>query len=82
MSSTSCRIFGVMSALEAPENSTSRMASGLPWLIFGDKAVRTVGANAGFCSASSIMVRSTSSTALSVPSSPSVTMCWAESIAL
>jgi len=43
-------------------------------------AVRTVGAKAGFCSDSSIMVRSTSSTAVSVPS-PSRTMCWAESMA-
>ena len=71
-----------MSALDAPENSTSRMASGLPWLIFGDSAVRTVGAKAGFCSASSIIVRSTSSTALRLPSAPSLTMCCAESIAL
>ena len=37
-------------------------------------------AKTGFCSDSSIMVRSTSSTAVSVPS-PSLTMCWAASMA-
>ena len=46
------------------------------------RALRTVGAKAGFCSDRSIMVRSTSSTAVSVPSPPSLTMCWAESMAL
>jgi hypothetical protein len=66
ISSTSWRILGTSSALELPENSTSKIASGRPM-----RAVRTVGAKAGFCSDSSIMVRSTSSTALSVPSPPS-----------
>ena len=76
INSTSCLIFGVSSALEFPENSTSKIASGWPI-----SAVRTVGAKAGFCSDSSIIVRSTSSTAVSVPS-PIFTMCCAESIAL
>ena len=76
ISSTSCLIFEIKSALLLPENSTSKIASGLPI-----NAVRTVGAKAGFCSDNSIMVRSTSSTAVSKPS-PSLTMCCAESIAL
>ena len=84
MSSTSSRILCAMSALLGPLNSTSSTAAGLPPLMCGESAVRMVGANAGFCSDSSIMVRSTSSTAVSWPTampSPSLTMCCALSIA-
>ncbi len=57
----------------SPANSTSRIASGLPI-----KARSITGRNAGLARASSIMVRSTSSTAVGF----SLTMCWALSIAL
>jgi hypothetical protein len=76
ISSTSRSRCCTSGAFSGPENSTSSTASGRPMT-----ALRTVGANAGFCSDSSIMVRSTSSTAVSEPS-PSLTMCCAVSIAL
>ena len=77
ISSTSCASLRSSAACSAPANSTSSTASGSPI-----SAERTVGAKAGLRSASSIIVRSTSSTAVSVPSEPSPTMCCAESIAL
>ena len=70
--STRSRSFGSSAALSSPENSTSRIAAGLPI-----SAVSTVGRNAGFARLSSIIVRSTSSTAVG----PSLTMCCAASIA-
>ena len=84
ISSTSSLILCAISALLGPENSTNNTASGMPPLMCGDKAVRMVGAKAGFCKDSSIMVRSTSSTADSCPTCmpcPSLTMCCAESMA-
>ena len=75
INSTSWRIWGLRDSLSAPANSTNKIASGSPV-----NAVRIVGANAGFCKDRSIMVRSTSSTAVSVPL-PNLTMCCAASIA-
>ena len=72
ISSTSCLSRGSSAALPAPANSTSKMAAGRPI-----SAVSTVDLNAGFARLSSIMVRSTSSTAVG----PSLTMCCAASIA-
>ncbi|MNT21995.1 hypothetical protein D3C72_1573590 [compost metagenome] len=72
ISSTSRFSCGSNAALSAPENSTSRMAAGLPI-----SAVSTVGLNAGLARLSSIIVRSTSSTAVG----PSFTMCCAASMA-
>ncbi len=72
MSSTSAFSLGSNAALSAPANSTSRIAAGWPI-----RAVAIVGRNAGFIKLSSIIVRSTSSTAVG----PSCTMCRAASIA-
>ena len=72
ISSSSRASFGSSAALSSPENSTSRIAAGRPM-----SAVSIVARNAGLPSASSIIVRSTSSTA----DGPSLTMCWAASIA-
>ena len=72
ISSMSCCSLRVSSPLSSPENSTSKIASGDP-----TSAVRMVGANAGLVSDNSIMVRSTSSTAVG----PSFTMYCAASIA-
>ena len=72
ISSMSCCSLCLSAALSSPENSTSRIASGEP-----TSAVRMVGANAGLVSDNSIIVRSTSSTAVG----PSFTMCRAASIA-
>ncbi len=78
MSSTNWLSLRTRAGLSSPANSTSSTASGWPIT-----AVRITGANAGFCRDRSIMVRSTSSTAVSDPSlPPSRTMCWAVSIAL
>ncbi len=76
ISCTSRSSCGSSAALSGPANSTSRIASGSPMT-----AVRTMGANAGLRIDRSIIVRSTSSMAVSVPS-PSRAMCWAVSMAL
>ena len=68
ISSTSPRRRGSSAAFASPANSTSRIAAGSP-----RSAVSIVARNAGLASARSIIVRSTSSTAVG----PSVTMCWA-----
>ena len=75
MSSTNWRMCGNKLALSAPANSTNNTASGWPI-----KAVRMVGAKAGFCKDKSIIVRSTNSTAVRRPC-PNFTMCCAASMA-
>ncbi len=71
-SSTSERNWRSSAPLSSPLNSTSRIAAGSPI-----SAASMVARNAGLARDSSIIVRSTSSTALG----PSVTMCCAASIA-
>ena len=76
ISSTSRASRASSSSRSSPENSTSRIASGgLPSRSISARSI--VGRNTGLARESSIIVRSTSSTALG----PSFTMCWALSIA-
>ena len=77
MSSPNSFTFFSRGANSSPENSTSKMASGdfPPWSM---SAVSIVDLNAGLLRERSSIVRSTNSTALG----PSLTICWAESMAL
>ena len=72
ISSPSSRSVLRSSARSSPLNSTSRIAAGVP-----SSALSITGLNAGLARARSIIVRSTSSTAVGC----SLTMCCAESIA-